>query len=81
MGIWAMTMSGAVPLGNLIAGPAADRWGEPLILQTLGFTCALSGLALLVLLHPGKLTVRTDPGALPPPEPEEVAAQGIVEQT
>jgi MFS family permease len=81
MGIWAMTMSGAVPLGNLIAGPAADRWGEPIILQVLGITCALSALGLLVLLRPGKLTVRREAAALATPEPEEVAAQGIVEQT
>jgi MFS family permease len=47
MAIWAMTLSAAVPLGNLIAGPAADAWGEPLVVAMLGAACAVSGLALL----------------------------------
>jgi MFS family permease len=49
MGIWAMTLSGALPLGNLIAGPAADRWGEPLILQFFGITCAIAAVGVLTL--------------------------------
>lgn len=32
MGIWLMVLSGAQPLGNLVAGPAADWLGERLIL-------------------------------------------------
>jgi MFS family permease len=47
MGIWAMVQSGGVPLGNLLTGPAADRWGESTILLIQGSLCALAsgGLA------------------------------------
>jgi MFS family permease len=51
MGIWAMMLSGAVPLGNLIAGPAADQWGVPLILCLLGVACGASALGLLILFR------------------------------
>jgi MFS family permease len=51
MGIWAMTISGAVPLGNLLAGPAADHWGEPLVLQTLGLSCAAAAIGLRLLIR------------------------------
>jgi MFS family permease len=49
MGIWAMVWSGAAPVGNLLLGPAADRWGEPLVLllQGLGLLLAASVLAIL----------------------------------
>jgi MFS family permease len=52
MGIWAMLLSGAVPLGNLIAGPAADAYGEPAVLRWLGIGCALVALGLLILFRP-----------------------------
>jgi MFS family permease len=52
MGIWAMVLSGAVPLGNMIAGPAADHWGEPLVIRGLGTACAAAALVLLVLFRP-----------------------------
>jgi predicted MFS family arabinose efflux permease len=47
MGIWSMVVSGAMPLGNLLAGSAADRWGVPavLTLQSLG----IAGASALVL--------------------------------
>jgi MFS family permease len=45
MGIWAMVISGAQPLGNLVAGPAADRWGEQDVLA--GLAIILAGAALL----------------------------------
>jgi MFS family permease len=51
MGIWAMTLSAAVPLGNLIAGPAADAWGEPLVVGLLGVACAVSALGLLAIFR------------------------------
>jgi len=46
MGIWSMVLSGAFPLGHLLAGKAADRW--------LNFE-ALSGvLAEWLSLQPGE---------------------------
>ena len=40
MGIWAMILSGATPLGTLIAGPAADRWGTAPVLLLQGASAA-----------------------------------------
>jgi MFS family permease len=48
MGIWAMTWSGAIPLGNLLVGPAADEWGVSVVLRGEGL--ALGGAALVLLL-------------------------------
>ncbi len=48
MGIYSIVLSGANPLGNLLAGPAADRWGEPLVLRVLGL--AMVAVAAIVLL-------------------------------
>jgi MFS family permease len=49
MGIWLMVLSGAHPLGHLLAGRAADTWGVPLVLALEGLGVALAaGLALLV---------------------------------
>ena len=42
MGVWSMVMSGANPLGNLLAGPAADRWGVSLVLRVMSLGCAAS---------------------------------------
>jgi predicted MFS family arabinose efflux permease len=36
MGIWAMTLSGGVPLGLLVFGPAADAWGVTTIIFAQG---------------------------------------------
>jgi MFS family permease len=52
MAIWAMVLSGAVPLGNLLAGPAADHWGEPVVLALLGIACGTVPLGLLAILRP-----------------------------
>jgi MFS family permease len=46
MGIWAMVISGAQPLGNLLAGPAADQWGEQWVLA--GLAAILGSGALLI---------------------------------
>jgi MFS family permease len=51
MGIWAMVLSGAVPLGSLLVGPAADRWGEAPVLAGQGLMCAAASLGLLALLR------------------------------
>ena len=49
MAIWAMTQSGAVPLGCYLAGRTADQWGVPLVLRLLGLTCVTAALALWVI--------------------------------
>lgn len=51
MGIWAMILSGAVPLGNLLSGPAADYWGEAPVLCLQGIACGLSTLGLLLVFR------------------------------
>jgi len=50
MGIWAMMLSGAVPLGSLIVGPAADEWGTPVVIFAEGLGCAGAALYLFVYL-------------------------------
>jgi MFS family permease len=48
MGIWSMVVSGGMPLGQLLAGAAADRTGNvPLVLGALGLGCG--SVALLVV--------------------------------
>jgi MFS family permease len=61
MGIWAVTLSGAVPLGNLLAGPAADKWGASRVLFWQGVACATVALALLALF---RMTAMRGQGAL-----------------
>jgi MFS family permease len=52
MAIWAMVLSGAVPLGNFLAGPAADEWGLSPVLAFLGIACGIVPIILLWLLRP-----------------------------
>jgi MFS family permease len=47
MGVYSIVLAGAGPLGNLLIGPAADRWGEILVLRFQG--CAILAVALLAL--------------------------------
>jgi hypothetical protein len=49
MGLWSMVICGALPLGNVLAGQAADRWTEAAVLQAGALGCAAALLALLVL--------------------------------
>jgi len=65
MGIWAMALSGAVPLGTLLAGPAADHWDESLVIRWLGCTCAVSALLLLAIFR----HTRTEYDQSPLPSP------------
>jgi MFS family permease len=51
MAVWAMVQSGAVPLGSLLAGQAADLWGVPLVLYWLGVFCALAAVGLVASFH------------------------------
>ncbi|GIW81101.1 MAG: hypothetical protein KatS3mg105_2908 [Gemmatales bacterium] len=47
MALWASTLSGGVPLGNLITGPSADRWSVPAVLFSQGLI--LLGLSLILV--------------------------------
>jgi MFS family permease len=49
MGLWAMVLSGALPAGLLIGGPAADYWGVSLVLRAEGMACTGVAVALLLL--------------------------------
>lgn len=49
MGLWAVILSGGVPLGNLLAGPAADSQGVALCLRAQGVVCALAAGGVLGL--------------------------------
>jgi MFS family permease len=52
MGIWAMVLSGAVPLGNFLTAPVAELWGAPRILLLLGTLCGGTSLVLLMTFRP-----------------------------
>jgi hypothetical protein len=58
MGIWSMILSGAHPLGHLLTGVAADRWGVPLVLAILGLGIAVAA-TLVLLLALGRRAPRT----------------------
>jgi MFS family permease len=47
MGIWSMALSGGLPLGNLLAGLAADRWTEPVVLRVQGIACGVLAVILI----------------------------------
>jgi len=36
LGTWTATLSGALPLGNFVAGPLADAWGVDWVLRAMG---------------------------------------------
>jgi MFS family permease len=50
MGIWSIIICGALPLGNLAAGRAADTWGVSPVLAAQGLACLASAAAVLALL-------------------------------
>lgn len=50
MGIWSMILCGTQPLGNLIAGFAADHWGERVVLAVSGAACALAAAGMVLLV-------------------------------
>ena len=50
MGIYAVILSGAVPLGNQIFGHAADAVGTTSVLIGQGVACGLAGLAIFAVL-------------------------------
>ena len=51
MGIWSMVLCGANPLGNWLAGQAADRWGVPVVLNVLALGVAVAGVAVVVVVR------------------------------
>src|SRR5262249_4748730 len=57
MGIWSIIICGALPLGNQLAGYAADRWGVAPVLAAQGLAClasAAGGLALGAVWNRGR---------------------------
>jgi MFS family permease len=44
MGIWTMLLCGAHPLGQMLGGLAADRWGVPVVLAASGLGIAAAAL-------------------------------------
>jgi MFS family permease len=60
MAIWAMVLSLAVPLGNLLAGPAADAWGLTPVLAGLGLACGLTPILLLWAIRPWEEVQRSE---------------------
>ncbi len=54
LGIWTATLSGALPLGNFVAGPLADLWGVDWVLRAmgLGIICAWGICLALGFFHP-----------------------------
>ena len=50
MGFYAMVVSGAAPLGNVLVGPAADRWGVAEVLLVQGLACATAAVGVLGFL-------------------------------
>jgi MFS family permease len=54
MGIWSMVICGALPLGNLLAGLAADRWAEPAVLRVGALGCAAAAAGVFVLAVAGR---------------------------
>jgi MFS family permease len=60
MAIWAMVLSIAVPLGNLLAGPAADAWGLTPVIVTLGLACGLTPILLFAAVRPWEAVQRPE---------------------
>lgn len=56
LGVWSMVLTGAVPLGNLAAGAAADVWGVATVLgwQAAGLVAAAGVIGLLGTMIGGK---------------------------
>jgi MFS family permease len=49
MSIWTLVSFGMAPLGSLIAGAIAERWGAPTALGFGGLVCALAGVTTAFL--------------------------------
>jgi MFS family permease len=47
LSIWMLSLGASLPLGSLLSGVAADKWGAPGTTITGGIGCALCGLAML----------------------------------
>lgn len=71
MGIYALILTGAQPLGNLLTGPAADRWGEPFVLrlQGAGIFCVAVLVLTLRLRHQRAKAMSDDDGPITLPFP------------
>jgi MFS family permease len=69
MGTWAMLVSGAIPLGNLLASQASELWGEPRVLCLEGLICGVAALVILVVYVMGGRFVARPAGAEHPDWP------------
>lgn len=49
MSIYSIVLNGAIPLGHLLSGPAADHSGEPFVLRLQGFAILACALAIFLL--------------------------------
>ena len=49
MALWAMTLSASAPLGHLLAGEAASRFGVTAVLAAMGVGTAVAAAALVAL--------------------------------
>jgi MFS family permease len=65
MGIWSIIICGALPLGNLMAGRAADTWGVAPVLTGEGLACLASAVAVLTLLAVWRRARGGQPAASP----------------
>jgi MFS family permease len=54
MGVWSMVTCGALPLGNVLAGFAAARWGVAPVLAFQGLGIAAAGIGVVVLARAGQ---------------------------
>jgi MFS family permease len=62
LGIWSMMLSGGLPAGGLLAGWAADAWGERAVFTAQALLCgtlALTLLGLWALWRTGPVPVHT----------------------
>ncbi len=65
MGIWAMVLSGGVPIGNLIAGPLADIIGIDQVLLIQSSICLLASIVVSIRWFLLKKRIETSNSVIP----------------
>ncbi len=51
MGIYSIVLSGATPLGTLLAGTSADRWGVVQVVRVQGLAMLIAAMVIVALLR------------------------------
>ncbi len=76
MSIWTLVSFGMTPVGSLLAGAIAERWGAPVALGLGGVVCALVGI-LTAAANPSLRRLPAGPRYEPvtPPTPRPTSAQ------